>query len=216
WYVRAQATYKQFGDFEAPDYVLSNTGTHQRDFSINAGLQKFHYGFDIYYSSFDNHLGILRASSTGSVTDLVKALNSNQPIYIRNFTYNLEAPRQKVHHQLARLQTYYIFDKLGKLSLQYSYQNNNRLEYDIRRGPNKYKPSVDLNLQTHGASANFDFNTRPHYELNVGVNWNYKNNFANPATGVQRLIPDYKRYTLGAYTLGHYQFNSNWLVEAGI
>lgn len=216
WYVNAQGTYKKFGDYETPDYVLSNTGMNERDFSASFGLNKFHYGFDAYYSSYNNHLGILHASSTGSVGDLVQAINNNVPTYVRDFTYNLEAPRQKVYHQLGRLKFYQIFDGVGKLRLSYNYQVNDRLEYDIRRGKNKYEPSVDLNLKTHSAKANFDFNSRRNRRLNIGVDWDYKKNSANPNTGVQRIIPDYKSFAIGAYATGHYIFNPSWLVEAGL
>lgn len=215
WYVNLQGTYKKFGDFEAPDYVLSNTGTNERDFSANFGLNKFDYGFDVYYSSFNNHLGILRASSTGSVADLVNAINSGRPSYIKDFTYDLIPPRQKVQHHLARVKFYKHFEGLGKLMVNYNFQENNRLEYDIRTGNDKYKPSLDLDLKTHSASANFDFNTHNDRQLNVGIDGSYKNNFANPETGVRRIIPDYKQYAFGAFATGHYSFNQNWLVEAG-
>jgi len=216
FYLTLQGTYKKFGDNEAPNYMLSNTGTSERNFSVNLGLNKSDYGLDLYYSSYNNHLGILRASSTGSVADLVNAINSKEPIYIRDFTYDLAAPRQKVHHQLMRIEAYKNFENLGKLSINYSFQENDRLEYDIRRGANKYKPSVDLNLKTHSASAVFDFNARNDYGVKVGMDWNFKDNFANPDTGVQRIIPDYIGYGFGAFATGFYELNSNWLVEAGL
>lgn len=215
-YFNAQGTYKNFGDYEAPDYILSNTGTNERSFSANIGLNEIDYGFDAYYSKFNNHLAILRASSTGSVADLVNAINSDRPIYEAGFTRKQEAPRQKIDHQLARLKLYKIFDGFGKLDLSYSYQENNRLEYDIRRGDNKYKPSVDLNLKTHAAKFNFDFNTRNDRGLNVGADWDYKNNFANPETGVRRIIPDYKSFHIGTFATGFYNLGDNWQAEAGL
>src|SRR5699024_10834172 len=177
---------------------------------------KFDYGFDAYYSSFNNHLGVLRASSTGSVSDLVNAINSGKPTYVRDFTYDLEAPRQKVQHHLGRVKFFKHFHGLGKLNFRYSYQENDRLEYDIRRGPNKYRPSVDLNLKTHSAALNLDLNTRNDRELNIGIDGNYKLNFADPETGVQRIIPNYKSYAFGALATGHYTIDDHWLAEAGL
>lgn len=216
WFLNAQGTYKKFGDYKAPDYNLSNTGNNERNFSVNFGLDQSDYGFDVYYSKFNNHLGILRASGTGSVADLVNAINSPQPIYERDFTYGLKAPKQKVDHQLARIEGYYNIEDVGKLTASYSYQENDRLEYDIRRGKNKNKASVDLNLKTHAYKADFNFNTRNDYGLKIGVDGNFKDNFANPETGVQRIIPDYISYAVGAFAIGHYSFTSNWLVEAGL
>lgn len=215
WYINAQGTYKKFGDYEAPNYKLTNTGTNERDFSVDLGLNRHDYGFDIYYSSYNNHLGVLRASNTGSVSDLVHAINSKKPTYIRDFSYHLEAPRQKVQHHLVRAKLYKRFDNLGKLTLNYNYQENDRLEYDVRRGKDKNKPSVDLNLKTHSAKANFDFDTRDDYDLKVGADGHYKLNYADPSTGVQRIIPNYKQYAFGAFATGNYTFNRHWLAEAG-
>src|SRR5699024_4211753 len=43
-----------------------------------------------------------------------------------------------------------------------------------------------------------------------------KDNFADPRTGIKRIIPDYTSYSLGAYGIGHYRISSHWLAEAGI
>ncbi len=69
WYGTIQGTIKRFGDFEAPDYVLSNTGLFERDFSIRAGINRFDYGLEAFYSFYKNEIGILLASfrwSSGS------------------------------------------------------------------------------------------------------------------------------------------------------
>ncbi|KAA2217519.1 TonB-dependent receptor, partial [Maribacter flavus] len=41
-------------------------------------------------------------------------------------------------------------------------------------------------------------------------------NFANPDTGVRRLIPDYDKYDLGAYSVAEYSLNESWTVDAGL
>ncbi len=216
WYTSAQAAYKKAGDYKAPDYYLSNTGLENRSFSLRLGLQKFHYGFDAYFSNYNSNLGILRASSTGSISDLVTAINQDKPVYSSDFSYQIASPRQKVNHQLFRLKAYYHFDQLGKLNLTYGYQNNQRYEYDIRRGDFKYKPAIDLLLKTHSLTAEFNFNTRQIYALKAGINAEHKDNTAAPDTGIQRIIPDYKSDALGAYLIGHYRPNENWLIEAGL
>lgn len=216
WYAGVQGTLKKFGDYKVPGYYLNNTGSNERNFSLNTGWQKHDYGFDLYYSKFNNHLGILRASSTGSVSDLVNAINNKEPVYQKGFSYDLESPFQKVDHQLAKAGAYYYFDGLGKLSASYSYQNNDRKEYDIRRGENKTIPSIDLNLQTHAWDAVFDIRPVNDYRFKLGIDGSRKSNFSNPETGVQRLIPDYKSLNSGVFVTGNYKINNQWLVEAGI
>jgi iron complex outermembrane receptor protein len=43
----------------------------------------------------------------------------------------------------------------------------------------------------------------------------YQHNFANPSTGVRRLIPDYEMYDLGMYFIVDYQLNDHLLLEVG-
>ena len=131
WYATLQGTLKRFGDFEAPDYVLSNTGIFERNASLHVGLNQFDYGIEAYYSIFKNKIGILRASHLGGAQDQIRAINSDRPLIINDFTYNIIAPKQDVTHHLARIKGFKRFDGFGKLSLQYDFQRNNRLEFDI-------------------------------------------------------------------------------------
>ena len=213
WYATLQGTFKRFGDSEAPNYVLSNTGVNQQNISVKVGLNRFDYGMNFYYSFFKNEIGISRASHLGSAQDLYRAINSDIPLVINDFTYNLSAPKQDVGHQLARLIAYKRFG-FGKLSFQYDYQRNERLEFDIRRGSDRGTASLDLQLDTHSVLIDLDTNLSDNVDLKTGFMGSYQKNYA-PNTGVRRLIPDYKNYDFGIYVVSDYQFNSNWLFEAG-
>ena len=52
WHTTLQGTLKRFGDFEAPGYVLSNTGIFERSASLKVGFNRFDYGMEAYYSIF--------------------------------------------------------------------------------------------------------------------------------------------------------------------
>ncbi len=210
-----QGTLKYFGDREAPDYVLSNTGNREQDFSVGVGLNKFTYGFDAYYSYYHANIGILRAAHIGSVGDLVTAINADRPTYIRPFTYTINAPRQDVDHQLAKVNFYKRFENAGKLDLTYSFQLNNRQEYDIRRGDDRDKPSLDLELTTHTINTNFEWNSNPDLTANLGAEASYQVNFPDPDTGVRRLIPDYKKWTAAAYATFDYTISDAFTLDAG-
>ena len=86
WYANLQGTLKRFGDFEAPDYVLSNTGMFEHNASFQVGLNRFNYGIEAYYSVFKNEMGILRASHLGGAQDQIRAINSDRPLIIDDFT----------------------------------------------------------------------------------------------------------------------------------
>ncbi|MFT7331124.1 MAG: iron complex outermembrane receptor protein, partial [Roseivirga sp.] len=143
------------------------------------------------------------------------AIGSNVPLIINDFTYDIDEPKQDVTHQLARIKGFKKLEGFGKLSLQYDFQRNNRLEYDIRRGDDSDKASVDLELDTHTLLVDLDASLTDAIKLKTGVVAGYQDNFANPNTGVRRLIPDYDKYDLGIYAIVDYQFNDDLTLEAG-
>ncbi|WP_224482868.1 TonB-dependent receptor [Robertkochia aurantiaca] len=215
WFVNLQGTLNRYGDFRSPDYYLTNTGFYEKNFSIRTGLNKFTYGFSANYSYFDNKIGILRASHIGNLQDLERAINSDQPLRIDPFSYDINAPRQRVIHRLFKLDFFKRFSGLGKLELQYDYQQNNRLEFDIRRGDDSNKPSIDLELTTHTFMADLDFDSGRNVHMKTGILLRYQENFPDPDTGVRRLIPDYEKYEAGVYLTGLWNLSSDLLLEAG-
>jgi iron complex outermembrane receptor protein len=216
WYANAQGSYKQNGDFEAPEYNLSNTGLKSGGFTFKGGKRKFESGFEVFYSYLNNTIGILRAAHIGNITDLVDAINSQQPAVINDFTYDIVSPRQEITHHLVKAQYYKRFKNFGKVNVQYDYQNNQRFEFDVRVGDDRNKPAIDLNLQTHTVLFDVNLDSNQDYNIDFGVMGRYQNNFANPETGVRRLIPDYDKYDFGSYITTSYSVNENLLLDAGI
>ncbi len=210
-----QGTLKRFGDFEAPDYILSNTGLFERNASVKIALNKFNYTLEAYYSIFKNEIGILRASHLGGAQDQVNAIGSDRPLIVNPFTYDIDAPKQDVTHHLARVKATKLFDGLGKLSFQYDFQANKRLEFDIRRGDDRDRASLDLKLMTHSVTLDLDSDLSDQMGLKVGVLGRFQDNTADPNTGVRRLIPDYTRYDLGIYSILDYQATDLLVLELG-
>ena len=169
---------------------------------IQKELQKAS-GIEGYYSIFKNEIGILRASHLGGAQDQIRAIESTIPLTIKDFTYKIDKPKQDVSHHLARLKAFKRFDNFGKLSLQYDFQRNNRLEFDIRRGDDREKPSVDLELDTHTVLLDLESNLTDGMTLKSGVMARYQNNFAAD-TGIRRLIPDYQMYNIGMYFVARF------------
>ena len=215
WYAKIQGTLKRYGDFKAPNYILSNTGFFERNLSVGIGLNRFNYGFEAYYSLFKNDIGILRASHLGGAQDQVQAIESEVPLIINDFTYDINAPKQNVTHHLAKIKGFKRFDNFGKLEIQYDFQRNNRLEFDIRRGDDQNRASLDLQLDTHTLLLDLDIEPSSKISFKTGLMASYQKNIANPETGVRRLIPDYDMYILGFYGIANFKFNERWLLEVG-
>ena len=215
WYGTAQGTLKRFGDVDAADYVMSNTGLIEKDLSLRLGLNRFNHGLEAYYAYYNTEIGILRSSHAHSASAQIRAINSNEPLVIRDFTYGINYPKQEVTHHLARIKAFKKFNAFGKLSFQYDYQNNQRFEYDIRRGNDRDTPALDLELNTHTVMLDYKIDYK-NFEFKTGIMGRFQNNFANPDTGIRRLIPDYDKYDFGVYAIGDYKINDQWQLEAGL
>ncbi|WP_046745256.1 TonB-dependent receptor [Kordia zhangzhouensis] len=215
WYGSIQGTLKRFGDFEAPDYVLSNTGVFERNIAARIGYNRFNYGVEAYYSYFKNDIGILRASHVGGASDQVRTINSGVPLIVRDFTYDINAPKQEVSHHLFKVRGFKDLENLGKITLQYDFQRNQRLEFDVRRGDDLERASLDLALTSQTLRVDLDTNNPKLLNLETGILAQFQQNEADPSTGVRRLIPDYKRYSFGIYGTGNYSITDKWLIEFG-
>ncbi|OUS21358.1 TonB-dependent receptor [Nonlabens dokdonensis] len=216
WYQQATLTYKRLGDFESPDYILSNTGSETAAVNIALGFKKFEYGASLKYSFYDTEIGILRASHIGNAADLVTSINSGQPTIINDFTYDVNAPKQAVQHHGIQFNTYKRFAGLGKLDVDYAFQFNNRKEFDIRRGENAGNASLDIDLQTHTIAGHLLIDALEDFTIQLGTDAMYQINSPDATTGVRRLIPDYSAYRIGGFTSALYEPNENWILDAGV
>lgn len=148
---------------------------------------------------------------------MIRAINSGEPQYISDFTYDINAPKQQLQHHLGKINYYKLFSNDRKLSLQYSFQFNNRLEFDLRRGADKDKPSLDLDLKTHTVNADFEGNYSEKLKYKFGISGSYQNNFADTEnTNVRALIPNYDKFDAGVYAIGNYIFNDKLSFETGL
>ena len=76
---------------------------------------------------------------------------------------------------------YYLRLKgLGKLTLQYDFQYNQRFEYDVRVGADRDKPAIDLELTTHTLKTDFTWDASGDLEVTAGLLGRYQDNFADP------------------------------------
>ena len=132
-YFKVQGTIKRNGDFSAPDYVLSNTGTNENNISLSLGQNKILSQWKTNFSFFSQEIGILRSAHVGNVYDLVTAIESDTPTIINPFSYQINFPKQVNKHYTAGIQYSKRNSSNGKWTAKYSWQRNNRKEYDVRR-----------------------------------------------------------------------------------
>jgi iron complex outermembrane recepter protein len=214
WSWRLQGTVKKGGDFSAPDYVLSNTGLEEFNVSGTLGFQQFNRGLEVYASTFNTEIGILRAAHTGNLNDLENSIKNNEPWYIAPFTYDISNPRQKINHHLLKVSAHQTISGLGKLNVLYGGQYNLRKEFDVRRGSRNERPSLFMKLFTNVLDVSIDHEHTQH-SGSFGLNATYKYNVNETGeTGISPLIPDYHQFSSGIFIIEKVRKN-NWLLEAG-
>ena len=216
WSWNALGTFKYLGDRETPDYVLSNSGNREQNFSGGIRFAKEKYNFNAMYSFYNAQIGIIKASHIGNVNDLYNSINNQQPSVIEPFSYSIDAPKQEVQHHLAKINFQRWLSENTSIDLQYAFQFNNRLEFDVRRtSATTKKAALDLQLATHTFLADYK-KVIGNWRLKSGLNLGYQNNFANPETGVRPLIPSYEKLDAGIYGIAVYKFDNATSLESGI
>jgi len=214
-YFKVQGTLKRNGDFSAPDYILSNTGSNEKNLSLSLGRNGFHSKWKLFFSYFDNEVGILKSAHIGNVGDLLRAIEAGTPNVIRPFSYELNNPKQANKHYTASLDYATYFNDNRKLNIKYSWQKNNRKEYDVRRGDFKNIAAIDLHLNTHDLTTNYEY-LSDIGTFDSGIFAQIQDNYSNPNTGVKRLIPDYLKVKLGGYTTASFRLNEAFTYALGL
>lgn len=214
-----QGTYKYLGDQQTPTYNLSNTGLREGNFSSGIGVLKKGWDINAYYSMFHQDLGILKSAHIGNLTDLQNAIASDEPLIIEPFTYNIQNPRQQITHHLSKVNIIKFFKNEHHLDITYSFQLNNRKEYDIRRGGRSSIPALDMNLYSNNLLASYSrikqfTKNNNRLEGKSGFSFSAKHNANNPGTGIRPLIPDYYQYSTGIFDMEKFIIK-NFVFELG-
>ena len=196
-------TAKKKGDSRAASYFLTNTGAEEGDFTLqteyshNASLKS-----KLFFSSFNAHLGVLRGAHIGNLADLEEALVRSEPFYTKDhFSYQINAPFQKVNHHLLKWQTTFLLDESHKFNLTHAVQWDLRKEFDVRRAGRSLRPAMSLNQTSNFTELKYNGHLFNDWEVSSGFQINVMNNFNEPGTGILPLIPDYKSNKLGIFIL---------------
>jgi iron complex outermembrane receptor protein len=213
WGWRIQGTGKRTGDFNTPDYSLSNTGIRELNFSASTGYHRETKGFDIFFSHFQTEIGILKGTSISNLDDLVTAMERDVPQYTSAFSYAISEPHQKASHNLFKLKGH-LQTQHGEWRLQYGFQNNNRKEFDIRIGQLSKIPAIDLQLNTHTLDGEWETLHSDKRTISFGINSMIQNN--RNISGTQRIpfIPNFDNISGGVFAITKLYWK-NWTVDLG-
>ncbi len=211
------ATYKRNGDKKAPNYLLNNTGNQEANitFQLNKSFST-KLNTDLYFSSFNSILGILRGAHLGNINDLTEAFRREEPFFTEpTFSYHIDAPRQSVSHNLLKLHSKYFVDNNRFWDFTIASQINDRNEYDVRRSGRSDIPALSLLQYSHFVEAKYQWERSDNINFKSGIQFNVTDNTNRPETGILPLIPDYRSYESGLYFFLSKKLN-NSMLEGGI
>ncbi len=196
---RVSGTYKKSGDKKTADYYLNNTGSLESNLSLQ--LEKKwgdKLSTDLYFSTFNTELGILRGSHIGNLTDLEQALENKIPFFTEpDFSYDIDAPRQRVSHHLGKLKANYIFNQNESLELVLASQINDRKEFDVRRSGRTDVPALSLFQLSYQTDLKYTRYFEEDLKIQLGNQNIFIDNTNDPETGILPLIPDYFSSRIG-------------------
>lgn len=203
WSFGVTASVKNAGDRKSPDYFLRNTGSREKSLSMQLEKRFSHnWKAQLHLSTFNSELGILRGGHVGNTTDLMEALQRDQPFYTMDeFSRSLEAPRQSVDHHVLKLKLNHQTANHGVFDLTYAAQLNRRKEFDVRRSGRSTLPALSLQQWSSFFEGKYTHNLKRHWVLKTGAQFTGIDNLNVPETGILPLIPDYTATKAGGFAM---------------
>ena len=209
---RLQATFKKGANVSTPGYRLNNTASEEKNVSATVALRREHFQSELFYSYFNNKVGIFTGSHIGNLTDLLKAIDSDKPgeTFTGQDSYKINRPYQAVAHHLVKSKSV-LQSGAHKFNFLVAAQLNSRKEYDIVRSSNNKRPQMDLDILTVSEDINWEHPRRNNISGTIGIaGMQQDNSYAG-----RYFIPNYKSNTYGGYIIEKWSKN-DWEAQAGL
>lgn len=198
---KLQSTLKKAGNAKTPNYYLGNTGFDELNGSFTLGYKKKSLQAELFASTFNTTIGIFEGAHIGSVNDLNNAIANGRPFSNPGFSYAINAPKQEVSHNLLKLKGRKIFANNAILNVNYSFQNNKRKEFDIRRSGRSNIAALDLSLNAQNLEIIYETANNSSLHTKYGVNVISIVNNNVPGTLETPLIPNYDSFNPSAFLI---------------
>ena len=217
--IRVQGTAKRSGNLRAPDYFLGNTGASELNFSTMAGWRSGRWEHEWSATRFAQKIGILRASHISDTTSLREAIRSDVPLQNdHRFSWTIGRPYQDIQHNLLKYKTIFRFSEKWKLSSQYSWQYNNRREFDAhppKSDPQdlENKPQQSFRIWSNTLDLALEHLPIHHYQGGIGVQAIQQLNYV----GKGGSLPDYQLLGGSLWVMERWRrYPVPWEFEAGL
>lgn len=215
---RVQGSLRRAGDARTPDYVLRNSAFAEASGNLTLGYRRGPLEVDGHVRRFTTELGIYKGSHFGNARNLeeIIARGGPDPDWNYEFSYDIEAPKQVVTHDVASLHGHTTFGGGHHVDAQYSIQRNRRREFDAhtRFGDTPgLDPAFDLSLLTQSVDVKVEPNVSDRARLTVGLQARTQLN-ENGESGF--LVPNFRAYDGGLFGHGTLVTSERLSFDAGL
>ncbi len=213
---RLQGTWRKGGTIHTPNYYLKNTALEERNFSFNTFYRFKKWKVSFFYSQINTSLGIFSGAHIGNLTDLIKAFEAKVPNEVGSFTYEVGRPKQKIEHELTKVQNEFILSKNLNLQVVYARQFNRRQEFDKHMKSSdtingQDKAAFKFNLTTHQTDVFLEHSLNKKWKTTLGSSYIYQENTYEGSF----FIPNFKKNSYGLYLIEGVQLKKHHF-EAGL
>lgn len=217
WSWRTQGSLRVAGASQTPDYVIGNTAFRENNLSVATTYRRGHWTVEATASRFDSELGIFSGAHVNTVEAWENIVERSRPAIDYNFSYDIDAPKQEVRHDLATLGVEHRMTNGYRVEAKYGIQRNLRREFDAHSpgGGPPSAPGVELTLMTHSVDASL---RSPAIDAAGGaLIWSAGlagMNQGNENGRASYLIPNYRALSGGVFTRSTWS-RDRWTVDAG-
>lgn len=226
WFLSARYSQQDFADYSVPADIflyngfdlpivnnrLKNTAGNEENISITTGLSRSWGITRLLYSHYSLDAGLF-SGAVGVPRSYALTDDGNYR--------DLDVPQQQVdHYRFSINQT--IFFGGNHVAIDVGYQRNLRRELSEPEfhsiplsqlsDPND-KLGIELLLETISLATHYEHRWRPHWKNIVGFNTQWQDNVRG---GFEYLLPDFRTFRGGIYSISEVEINEDWLVNGGV
>lgn len=212
WSYHLGGSLTRFGDRHAPDFSLTNSGKDEKAFHGGARFESGPVNAKVFYSFVDQELALLRTSVAESGNLFIQSINSDEPVFIRPFSFDINEPKQENQHHLGKVEINWQYSEKASLNFRSGRQFNFHKEFDVRR--NADLPITDLDLITDDVQLEWQHPDWFNLDGMIGVQLFRQSNENNPGTNTTAFIPNYNVHRYSAFLVESKDIGNN-RVEVG-
>ncbi|NBC02846.1 MAG: TonB-dependent receptor plug domain-containing protein [Bacteroidetes bacterium] len=213
WSYHFGGSLTRFGDRQAPDFSLTNSGKDEKAFHGGTRFQSGPVNAKVFYSFVDQELALLRTSVAESGNLFIRSINSDEPVFIRPFSYDINEPKQENQHHLGKVEINWQYSDKASINIRAGRQFNFHKEFDVRR--NADLPITDLDLITDDVQLEWKHPDWFDLDGMIGVQLFRQSNENNPGTNTTAFIPNYNVHRYSAFLVEGKEFGNN-TAEVGL